>query len=461
MTGGATQLALSGGQDKYLHMGADAGFFDSRHISYEDFAIESVEITAQGQIDFRRTAKFKFINSAELVTGAYLEITLPQIDAPAETANYEYFVAWVHMIGFYVFESVNFVVNSTTIDTHYPEFCDMWSRLITPASKREGYNDMIGDVNILTRFGHGHNAYPAQVDPDCLQLMAESKPQTVLTIPLMFWWCNDYNQALPIGILLFCEIYVNVQFKAASDLYEVYERDKTPPNNYAVSTATITTPSLVDVKLYVDYVFLNNASRNRIAVKKHFYVIKQTRTNGPQPVTGASLSYRLPFVMPVSELLFGVREDAATTAKAYHIWDRYTGNAGDINDDVVVYNIPDPVIQTATLKIMTDERFSARGYGYWSRYVPYKHHTTIPSTKGIFAFSFALWPEKCQASGACNFSSADNNYLNLTFNQSDGKDGTASVGIGNSGITGMLYVYSINYNYIYIDSGYLTVLFTA
>ena len=468
MTGGATELSLTGMQSYWLHYSATKGFFDSRHIPYEDFAVESIVLHSQGAAEFGRTAKFRFINSAELIKGGYIEATLPPLTAPANTTvagvTLTYFVGWVHAIGFYMFEKIEFQVNSTTIDTHYPEFLDMWSRLTVPCGKREGYNDMIGEVNMVSRYGHGHHGYIAQVDTDALQLFGATKPQTVLTIPLEFWWCKSYAHALPIGILLFCEIYLICQIRAASSLYIIYSQDITGGNqgDYGYPTnVSITTPSLAELVLYVDYVFLDQSARNRLADQGHFYVIKHIKHNGASTVSATNFSYRLPFVMPLAELLFGVRETAATTAKQYHIWDRYTGNDGDINDENVPFNVPDQVISTALLKIMTDERFTVRGPQYWSRYQPYCHHTNIPSSKGIWMFNFGLDVESAFATGDCNFSTSDNNYLNLTFNQATGKDGTTPSGIGIAGITGELYVFAVTYNYIYVNNGYLTLIYAA
>jgi hypothetical protein len=463
MTGGATQLSISGGQDKYLHYMAVSGFFDAQHYSYEDFAIESIEVTSSGQVDFARTARFKLMNSAELISGAYIEVTMPEITATTDAGGVYYKVAWVHSLGIYLFEEIEFIVNSTRVDVHYPEYLDMWTRLCVPESKRKGFNDMIGETNVHRRIGFNHVIYEDQVDSKAPQIIGDTKPEFKMAVPLRFWFCESYSQALPIGILLFSEVYIDVKFNTFANLYIQYENDTSndfDAGTTSVSTSTITKPTLADAKLYVDYVFLNQRARNRIASKSLFYVINQVKTNGAVTVSGSTYSYRLPFVMPVSELLFGVRETDATTDKQYHIWDRYTDNKGSITDDTIKFNLPDTVVSTAELKLLNDKRFEVRDYLYWSRYQQLRHHTSIPETRGIWSFSFSLWPEKSSASGAANFSSSDNNYLNLVFNQSAGINGGTS-GIGVGGKTGALYVFAKNYNYVFIDGGYFTLLYNA
>jgi hypothetical protein len=206
---------------------------------------------------------------------------------------------------------------------------------------------------------------------------------------------------------------------------------------------------------------MNQKARQRIVTKTLLYVITQVKHNGPEAVTGTTYNYKLPFVMPVTELLFGVREDAAATAKQFHHWDRYADNNGSVDNDTLFYNLPDPAISTAVLRLMSDDRFTVRDYLYWARYQEYRHHTSTPSTRGIWGFSFALFPEDSLVSGACNFSTSENNYLNLTFNTSTGKNGNATAGIGVNNNTGMLYVFAKNVNYVYIEGGYLTIMFNA
>ena len=59
-------ITLRGGQDKYLYP-SGGEFFDPCDISYEDFAIESIDI----HMDFSRCTEFKF---AEVVRAKYIVI---------------------------------------------------------------------------------------------------------------------------------------------------------------------------------------------------------------------------------------------------------------------------------------------------------------------------------------------------------------------------------------------------
>jgi len=428
MTGGGTQLSLQGSQDKYLYHKAVHSYFTSHHKTFENFAIESMQLTAQGQVDFGRIAVFTITGNAELICGAAVEILLPALTAPQDQD-----VAWIHQIGFYIFKKIEFKAQSQLLDTQYPQYLDLWTRLSVDASKREGFNDLIGEINFHNRLIDNHAARIGVFSDNAPQVRKNTKPQIRLLVPLYFWWCLDYSQAIPIGVLMYVNLQVWIEFRTVTECY-------------VSSAALASQPSIIDVKLYVDYVFLDDAARNRIARDAAFYVFKQTQHPGPISVDSTTVSYRLPFVMPVCHLMLAVQEDdaVAPNVRRYDWYDRYNGNPD---------NLPDEPIELLEIKLSSQRRLEPRGYLYHCRYQPYKHHTSIPSTRGLYAYSFALHPEQSDASGAANFSRSENNYVVLTFNNSGGN------GIGPH--TGTLYIFATNYNYLYIESGFLTMLYNA
>jgi len=484
MTGGATQLGCTGAQDQYLHHRARHGFFDPYFMSYENYSIESMPVHCQNFGTWNKDVTFRLPNNSECINGAYIEITLPEITAPDTTTQSgdpdtytRYGVAWIHCIGFYIFERMEFKINSSTIDTHRPEYLDMWNRLTCPAGKRKGYNDLIGEFNVHTRLANHLLLKQEQYDDYAPQMMASSKPQFTLSVPLQFWWCGDATQALPIGVLLFCELSVTCKFQPAVNCVKLFSESGLTaadtaydPDNWddvlnQISASAATIGDFVDVILYVDYVFLTKIARNRFAKRGLFYVINQVRNYTDATVTNRTHTERLLFNMPISEIIFGVRETTATTDKNYHIWDRYYDNA-DAKTGTGKYNIPDTPITSAILKILTDERFTSRGYQYWSRIQAINHHTACPETRGIWCFNFAFNNEKPHANGSCNFSTSDTNQLILTFNSGTGRNGAAGTecgigGTGDGGVTGTLYVFGRNLNYIFVNEGFATVLFSS
>lgn len=431
MPGATSQLALVGAQNRFLNYNAQSSFFVSYHTTYEDFAIEPLLVIPQGNLNFGQQTQFNIPSGGDMICGAALEVTLPALTAPNG-----YDIAWIHMIGIYMFRYIEFKAGTVLLDTHHAQFMDLFSRLMISKSQEEGWNDMIGNINLITRFVNGNTVVPNAYRNDSPQLLASSKPQFTVLVPLMFWWCLDYAMSLTVGVLIYTTMSIIVYMRNANEVYI----------QSAGSPALSVQPSIVSANLWVDFVFLDEPARVRLAKQSSFYVIKQIQYPGPIAVNSPNLNYKMPFMMPVAELIMGVQEDAAIAAnvRRFDWWDRYTGNAN---------NLPDEPISQIEIKINGTKRLETRGYLYHARYQPFKHHTSIPSTRGIMIFSFALFPEQSDASGAANFSRTDNKYINFIFNTADGN------GIGN--VTGNIHLFAISLNYIFIENGFLTLIYNV
>jgi len=454
MAGGGTRLALDAAATEPHHLEATWGRFDPIHIAYESFAMENIEVTPQGSIQFGRELRFKILNHAEYIAGAYLELTFPAISAPTDVHLTTYYrIAWCHYVGIYVFDEIEFKVNNNTLDKLYPEYMDIWRRINVPECKQFGYNDMVGQINYKDEISANLWIQNAQYDPRAPQNALHDKPSFKTIMPLQFWWCLSWTQALPIGILVFSEVWIHVKLKAANQLYTIYENttNNTPwdAGTTTVSTATITAPDLTNCRLFIDYVYLQNSARDRISTQSFFYLITQVKHTGSSPVSSSNVTYRMPFVLPVSALLWVIRENEATDNKDYYFFDKYQGNApltaGALNPALSthVYNVPDSMIDRATIKILAEDTQSERDWMYWSRYQHYRHRTKIPESRSIYQYSFALDPANSQASGVVNFSASEQNYIQMYLNSGAGVDGTAApLGIGYDSKVGELFVFA-------------------
>ena len=214
--------------------------------------------------------------------------------------------------------------------------------------------------------------------------VAPGKTKT-LNIPLEFWFCRNPGLALPLIALQYHEVKINV----------------TLGKNLTLS----------DVKLYVDYIYLDTDERRRFAQISHEYLIEQVQHNGDDTLNSGSNKLRLNFNHPCKELIW-VCKDKAASSKVY----KSTGSV--------------------KLQLNGHDRFSERSDKYFSRVQPYQHHPNVPN-QDINVYSFGLKPAEHQPSGTCNMSRIDNATLHI--NQTDGSD-TASI-------------YAINYNVLRIMSG--------
>jgi hypothetical protein len=190
------------------------------------------------------------------------------------------------------------------------------------------------------------------------------------------------------------------------------------------------TPTITDMQLYLDYIYLDTIEQREFAKAKHRYLIEQIQYSGQQTINSGTPYYRftLNFNLPIKEMFWVTQLDSISLT----------------NDNFNYSNTVDPAvvkgdnIQSAIIYINGIERFSVRNAQYFSLTQPYQKHTRCPNDF-FYIYSFSLKPEEHQPSGASNFSKIDSKelYLNLQLNNQ----------------VLQLRVYALNYNILRIMSG--------
>ena len=195
-------------------------------------------------------------------------------------------------------------------------------------------------------------------------------------VPLHFFFCENPGLALPIIALQYHEIRIKV---------------KTDANQ-------------PDMKLWVDYVYLDTDERRRMAQSSHELLITQVQEQVDDSL-GNNKSIRLNFNHPCKEL----------------IWEFETPEVG----------------RKWNLKLNGHDRMAPRQEKYFTHVQPFQHHTRMVDGGDIGVYSFCLKPEESQPSGSCNFSRIDNAQL-LSY-------GSKS--------PGQTWVWATNWNVLRIMSG--------
>ena len=265
-------------------------------------------------------------------------------------------------------------IGGQKIDKHYGAWLDIWFGLTEPNKRRAA--------------------------------LMPSAQNTIGFVPLQFWFNRNAGLALPLIALQYHEVKLNITFGAL--------------------LAGGSTPA-TDLKLFVDYIYLDTEERKRFAQMSHEYLIDQLQFPGDE---GSNSKFRLNFNHPVKELVWQITAGGTATGDSYK------------------------------LMLNGHDRFSARPKEYFSVLQKYQHHSavqhsaaytgvggdadqvvTVVDNEGsadVLVYSFALRPEEHQPSGTCNFSRIDNATL------------TSSAAPGNSNTVD---IYAVNYNVLRVVSG--------
>lgn len=396
MAGGLMQLVAYGAQDIYLTGEPQITFFKIVYRRHTNFALESIQQTFNGTVDFGRKVSCTVSRNGDLIGRTYLQVAIPAMQDVTS-------VVWTRFVGHALIDNVNIEIGGQEIDKHYGDWLNIYNELTQTAEKEDGYNVMVGNTAALTD----------------VTISATTTPAATLYIPLQFWFCRNPGSALPLIALQYHEVKFNVQFSAASKCYI------TASGNAPSVTGT---PVLGDTSLYIDYVYLDTDERRQFAQVQHEYLIEQLQFTGDESFSNSAVKSKLALNHPCKELIWVVQPDANVAANVNE-HSNYTNATGYAGTDT---------LSNAKLQLNGQDRFSQRDAGYFNVVQPYQHHTRCPAT-GIYVYSFALNPEQHQPSGTVNMSRIDN--ATLLLNLTTGTDPVK------------LRVYAVNYNVLRVMSG--------
>jgi hypothetical protein len=213
--------------------------------------------------------------------------------------------------------------------------------------------------------------------------------------------------ALPLIALNHHEVKINFKLRNLKDILQLKNGgEQTGINNI----------SIIDARLLVDYVFLENDMRKDVATKEHRFLIEQVQSTGTITVSKNTRSTRFPlnFKHPVKSLYWFFQDGARGSQSNSKEGRRDHGLFGTIKN-------PAKYMQLKANGAEFTSRFTPT---YFSHLQPYYRHSSVPesgqkTSYNYFNFNFCLRPEEHQPTGSMNFSRLDSAYLHVDFNHEE------------------------------------------
>jgi hypothetical protein len=497
------QLVSYGAQDIYISGNPQITFWKILYKRHTNFAMESIEVTFNGQADFNKRVTAVINRNADLMYKTYVQLVLPAVDLDGTGDSFR----WVNYIGHRLIKQVEVEIGGQRIDRQYGDWMQIWTQLATEAGSTAALDALIGnthDLVLLKKDGGAPLDATCSATETTLSCVARAgTPAKTLYVPLQFWFCRNPGVAIPLIALQYHEVRVNVEFETWENCVygESSEGDATRPSALSLAAAS----------LYIDYVYLDTEERRRFAQQSHEYLIEQVQFTGAESITSSSNKIQLNFNHPVKELFWVVQRDSFVDC-SFSDWISSVGGQQPFNysddfstegiimglltqgtqstapqatqplggagtsiqdtgvdaalqssgtagqaaafDNGVNYLLAKVIldsgvrcegknpVEVAKLQLNGQDRFTEREGSYFDRVQPYQHHCRTPST-GINCYSFALRPEEHQPSGTCNFSRIDKATLQLTV----------SLNTVTGYRTAQVRVYALNYNVLRVMSG--------
>ena len=300
------QLVSYGAQDVYISGNPQITFWKILYKRHTNFAVESIEVTFNGQADFNKRVTAIINRNADLMYKTYVQVVLPQCAVGGTTGVATAGFRWVNYIGHRLIKQVEIEIGGQRIDRQYGDWMQIWTQLATDSGSIRALEEMVGNSHDLVLM---KRATGIDLDAACTSqettiscVPRKGTPAKTLYIPLQFWFCRNPGVAIPLIALQYHEVRINVDF-------ETWQNCQYAESNIGAPVAA-PAQSLAAASLYVDYVYLDTEERRRFAQQSHEYLIEQVQYTGAESITSSSNKIQLNFNHPVKELLWVVQRDS-------------------------------------------------------------------------------------------------------------------------------------------------------
>jgi hypothetical protein len=168
----------------------------------------------------------------------------------------------------------------------------------------------------------------------------------------------------------------------------------------------LSTPSILDAYLLVDYIYLDNQERFNFIKKQHQYLIPIVQNINKQIYYSSNISYKIPFVNPIKIIFW--RAQLLSNIKSNDLFNYSMYPLITTNDN--------NIIQKQQIILNSIERTTLDKYEHYTNLQIYLNNLSS-SQDGINIFSFSLNPLEYQPSSNINMSQIDDAYIQLTLHK--------------------------------------------
>lgn len=467
LTAGFIDLATYDELEKYMYGGADATAYfvrETRKATW--FTQVPVVLSRQsGTPDFGQQASWNISRAGDYLLNTWLRVTLPPVAlttvavvAPVVARGFQ----WTRNLMHNLVSDVSISFNDLVAQSFNSQHLDFWAAFTVPASKRVGYDNMVGNVGFLT---DPRNNNLGATSINAANPTIGVAGGTTLNLPLPLFYTRDSGVALPTAALPYNDMKINISFRTLAQLMSAcVQTGANTQLQPLVGTAGVTAvgaANLTNVELWATYAIVSNQERKRMACAPRDILIEQVQMfNNQQFNTGQANQYDIRFSQAIKLLFFGVVNATSGNGAENTMCNRsnYTSRQPVLNaagTALTRTNGQDPVL-TTTLFYENTVRLAAMGSDYFSLVCPWYTAPTIPDVTGFHLYSYSLDFMCLDPLGSTNYGKLTNISLRLTASQDAQNSAVPTAATLQTVANAFLFVASaVNNNIIRISGGAL------
>jgi len=431
LTAAFVDLATYDEPEKYFYGGTDAvTYFVKKLRKATWFSVAPCVLAISGgNPGFGQSWGYKISRAGDYLLRTWLRVQLPSVElASVYSAQQEGNIVpgtswawsdcalrWTRNLGHNLIREINISFNDLVAERMDSFYLDFWAAFTVPAGKRNGYNNMIGNIPVLNN--------PCSVLPSSGSSYTIRKlPPAILDIPLPFFYSRDTGIALPTAAIPYNDMIHYVTFRDIGDVLNV---DNINWSNVDGFSGNYTVPAqrtmLVDqqlnlpVDMWAEYAIVSNVERTQMGKAPRDILIEQVQTAPRTQYTPSNVAQTdIRFAHSIKALFFSVRNKTVLSE-----YSNYTSG------QVVPYPTgldffpgyaSDPIRQTSLLYENT-ARLVNMGSDYFSLIVPWYNAVSIPTETGYHLMSYTLDLVNTNPMGSTNYGKLTN--VSFQFGASD------------------------------------------
>ena len=378
------------------------------------------------------------IDNSVKIQNYFFNDTLLQKDIVVDHASDNIKFAWVDKLGHSMIEYIDVYIGGERIDRHYGLWMDIWYELTGKKNQENMYFKMIGNVPEMTTFDRN------------------PKPEYKLYIPLNFWFNRHNGLALPLIALQYSDLAINIKLAPLSKCCYIERIVDTNGSEVFISLDDIWDDKnyKLDVRIMMDYVFMEHSERKKFAQSSHEYLIETVQRIKFKDILQNNVHVKLDFRHPCKELVWVAQKTALTTDTTPYTKPYPTIYSVNSNGN------SNPFLQSS-MDLNNHTRINKFDGNYFNYYQTLRHRNT--PADGINVYTFGLHPEELQPSGTCNFSripgvamffTLDNDLFTYKLSEIRPDVIPGSIEDVTMGTGVIIYIFAVAYNILRIIGGF-------
>lgn len=389
------QIGVRGPQDAYLIAPHELTFWKAGYPRHTNFAVTELQVPFSSNTGYGRTRmQAKFPRAGDLLSQVYMydEIAPITYDGPGvyDPIAVPISAAWyTDALGHAKIIDAEVQIGQHPFDKHTGEYMELVDSTMAPAAKLLG--GMIGKYDtVIERVFAGQNT------------------QRLYT-PFRFWFCNFFEQALPMIGLYWHDVNLIINQRPLDQLYHT---------SGGATGHTIVPDSPRETYLLALYVYLDKIERGSFANGKHEYIFGQVQYLGEDTHVAATTSqqHSIRYNHPVQEIIWVCqRDDQVVGGPALgNNWFNFQGVPFNESGFGVLHDTA-PFL-TGMILLNNHERTIEHFSEYYRHVQQWEKHSRLtPTNRWIYGYSFGLRPENLLDTGSTNMSRLDQAIVRLTY----------------------------------------------